>query len=256
MLRDKVVVITGGAGLIGRAFVDTVLKNNGVAVIADIDQQAIDNAIQMFSEKYSSDRIIGITADIISKDSLQSIISFLKEKFGKIDALVNNAYPRNENYGRKFEEVTYKDFSENVSLHLGGYFYTSQQFAQYFKDQRYGNIIFISSIYGITAPDFSIYENTPMTMPVEYAVVKSAIIHLTKYIATYYKGYNIRCNCICPGGIENNQPQTFIGHYNQKCLNKGMLKPNDLEGTLLYLLSDASQFVNGQSIVVDDGFTL
>ena len=93
-------------------------------------------------------------------------------------------------------------------------------------------------------------------MPVEYAVIKSALIHLTKYMAKYFKGMNIRVNSISPGGILDSQPGIFIKSYNEQCITKGMLDKSDLKGTLLYLLSDLSRYVNGQNLIVDDGFTL
>jgi NAD(P)-dependent dehydrogenase (short-subunit alcohol dehydrogenase family) len=126
----------------------------------------------------------------------------------------------------------------------------------YFQKQGYGNIINISSIYGAMAPKFEIYDNTEMTMPVEYAAIKSGMLHLTKYMAKYFKGKNIRVNAISPGGILNNQPSEFLSKYNQNCSTKGMLDAKDLNGTLIFLLSDMSNYINGQNIVVDDGFTL
>jgi NAD(P)-dependent dehydrogenase (short-subunit alcohol dehydrogenase family) len=155
-----------------------------------------------------------------------------------------------------FFDVTFEDFNENINLNLGGYFLTSQQFALYFKKQGYGNIINISSIYGVVPPKFEIYEETDMTVPVEYAAIKSALIHLTKYMAKYLKGTNIRVNCLSPGGIFDNQNEKFLSKYNDKCLNKGMLDANDLTGTLLFLISDQSKYINGQNLIVDDGFTL
>jgi NAD(P)-dependent dehydrogenase (short-subunit alcohol dehydrogenase family) len=143
-----------------------------------------------------------------------------------------------------------------VGVHLGGYFLMSQQFGSYFKNQGHGNIINMASIYGVIAPRFEIYDDTSMTMPVEYAAIKSSIIHLTKYLAKHYKGCNVRVNCISPGGILDKQPEPFLAKYGEYALSKGMLDPNDISGTLLYLLSDLSSFVNGQNIVVDDGWSL
>jgi len=194
--------------------------------------------------------------DITSKESVNSLIEAAKSKFGRIDGLVNNAYPRNKNYGRHFFDVEYKDFCENINLHLGGYFLTCQQFAQYFKSQDSGSIVNISSIYGVIAPRFEIYKDTNMTTPVEYAVIKSALIHLTKYIAKYLKGSGVRVNSISPGGILDNQPESFIRNYNSLSLTKGMLDKKDILGTLLFMLSDDSKFINGQTITVDDGFSL
>jgi NAD(P)-dependent dehydrogenase (short-subunit alcohol dehydrogenase family) len=95
-----------------------------------------------------------------------------------------------------------------------------------------------------------------MTTPVEYAAIKSGMLHLTKYMAKYFKGKNIRVNAISPGGILDGQPREFLSEYNQKCLTKGMLDGCDLSGTLVFLLSDMSMYINGQNIVVDDGFSL
>ena len=207
-------------------------------------------------EALGMERIIPAQIDITDTNSIQKLITSISEKFGKIDALINSAYPQNKNYGKHFFEVTYDDFCENVGLNLGGYFLTSQQFAKFFCEQGYGNIINLASIYGVVAPRFQIYNNTSMTTPVEYAAIKSGLIHLTKYMAKYFKGKNIRVNTISLGGIEDKQPESFLRAYKEFCLNKGMLNAKDIAGTVLYLLSDLSEFVNGQNIVVDDGFTL
>jgi len=256
MLKDKVVVITGGAGLIGKEFVKAVVENQGIAIIADINEELGLKVKESLSKELNSTNIDFVELDITSKDSLNNCIDFLNDKYQRIDALVNNAYPRNKNYGRHFFDVEYEDFIQNLGLNLGGYFTASQQFSQYFKKQGYGNIVNISSIYGVVAPKFEVYDNTPMTMPVEYAAIKSGLIHLTKYMAKYFKGMNIKVNALSPGGIFDSQPEAFLEKYKEKCLNKGMLDKSDLKGTLVYLLSDMSKYVNGQNIVVDDGFSL
>lgn len=256
MLKGKVIIITGGAGLIGQAFVKAVVSAGGIAIIADIDESLSNKVMNILKQELKSDNISAINLDITCKKSINKLIDLVQERHGQIDALINNAYPRNKNYGRHFFDVEYDDFCENINLNLGGYFLTSQQFARHFKQQGYGNIINISSIYGVIAPKFEVYNNTPMSMPVEYAAIKSSLIHLTKYMAKYFKGDNIRVNAISPGGIFDHQPELFLKAYKQLSLNKGMLDKSDLAGTLLYLLSDMSQYVNGQNIIVDDGFTL
>jgi NAD(P)-dependent dehydrogenase (short-subunit alcohol dehydrogenase family) len=255
-LKDKVVVVTGGAGLIGLSFVEVIINEGGIAIIADIDSNLGRLAKRELSLKLDTKNIDFVELDVTSKASLVDSIKYLDKKYGKIDALVNNAYPRNANYGRHFFDVDYTDFIENTGLNLGGYFLTSQQYSKYFSKQGYGNIVNISSIYGVVAPKFEIYEGTSMTVPVEYAAIKSGQIHLTEYMAKYFKGMGIRVNAISPGGILDNQPKSFLEKYKDKCLSKGMLDKSDLVGTLTYLLSDMSQYVNGQNILIDDGFTL
>jgi len=256
MLKNKVVVVTGGAGLLGQEFVRAIVKNNGIAIIADIDVMNASKVKDKLSEKYQTDSIDVVELDINSKSSVQNVINYLDGKYYRIDALINNAYPRNKNYGKHFFDVEYKDFVDNIGANLGGYFLSSQLFAKYFQKQGAGNIINISSIYGITPPKFEIYNGTSMTTPVEYIVIKSSLIHLTKYMAKYFKGMNIRVNAISPGGVLDGQPEEFLNAYNRLCLEKGMLDKNDLNGTIVFLLSDMGKYINGQNIVVDDGFTL
>ncbi len=256
MLKDKIIVITGGAGLLGQEFVRAVLENNGTAIIAEIDEKRGIQLVEQLKQSLPGCNAEFHLLDIIDTGSIQMLISDIHDKYGRIDALVNNAYPRNRNYGRKFEDVRYEDFCDNVNKNLGGYFLTSQQFLKYYCNQGFGNIISISSIYGVIAPRFEIYDGTSMTMPVEYAAIKSAILHLTRYMAKYYQKKNIRINAISLGGLLDGQPESFLKAYKANCINKGMLDPKDIKGTLAFLLSDNSQYINGQNIIVDDGFTL
>lgn len=256
-LLSKVIVITGGLGYLGKKFIPFILKEGGIPIVVDvgIDEYLADRG-DCIVDNVDLSQLDWFNVDITNLKQIQNLINSLSNKYGRIDALINNAYPRNKNYGKSFFDVTYEDFSENLGMHLGGYFNTSQQFAKYFKFQGYGNIINVSSIYGLIAPKFEVYDNTTMTMPVEYAAIKAGLNHLSKYMAKYFKGMNIRVNTISPGGILDQQPKLFIDAYNAHCLNKGMLDRDDIVGTLIYLLSDDSLFVNGQNIVIDDGFTL
>jgi NAD(P)-dependent dehydrogenase (short-subunit alcohol dehydrogenase family) len=254
-LSNQVVVISGGAGLLGQTFARAVAQQGGRPVIADVRVDAAETVARQINADLGTDSVSAIEIDITSKSSVQQSILILNSRFGKIDALVNSAYPRNNNYGRKFEEVEYSDFCENINLHLGGYFLTSQQFASTFKRQGHGNIITIASIYGVIAPRFDIYSGTLMTMPVEYAAIKAALIHLNAYMLKYFQGSGVRFNCISPGGIFDSQPESFVQRYATHSQSKRMLDPTDISGTLLFLLSDHSRHLNGQNIVVDDGWS-
>lgn len=242
MLDGKVIVITGGAGLLGRSFCEAVRQAGGTVVIADLKAPA---------GTLDFERV-----DINDAASLDALLAAVQRRHGRVDALVNNAYPRNAAYGRKFEDVTRADFCDNVSLHLGGYFLASQKFIAAFRRQGHGNIVNLASVYGSLAPRFGVYAATKMTMPVEYAVIKAGVLQLTRYLARYLAGDNIRVNAISPGGIADRQPAEFQEAYRAFCLNKGMLDPSDVCGALVFLLSDASRFMNGQNLVVDDGFSL
>ena len=243
LLDGKVVIVIGGLGLLGNDFVRGIASHGGQPVVADIKTKMENNHL-------------AVDIDINSKESVLHLIDQVHKRYGRIDAIVNSAYPRNANYGKKFFEVTYEDFCGNVSSNIGGVFLVCQQIAEYFKRQGHGNIINIASIYGTVTPRFEIYKNTTMTMPVEYAAIKSAVIHLTKYLSKYLKDYNIRVNSLSPGGVLDKQPDDFISAYKAETNGKGLLRPHDVTNSLIYLISDLSSYVNGENLVVDDGFSL
>ncbi len=254
---NKTIIVIGGAGLLGTEFTSTLANQGDNVVVADYNIEAAktvcDNLILAGIEP---NQLMATTVNIVEKNSILNLIKSVLRRFGSIDGVVNTAYPRNENYGRKFEDVEFSDFCENSNLNLGGYFLVAQQFAEYFSKNSGGDIINISSVYGVIAPKFEVYEGTQMTMPVEYTVIKSGLIHLGKYIAKYYKGKGVRVNTISPGGILNNQNEIFVTNYNKQCLSKGMLLPSDIAEVLLFILSNKSKYINGQNIVVDDGFSI
>lgn len=255
-LNNKIVVITGGSGLLGSKFCESVFLNGGIPINADIDEEKSFDLVKHLNKKHSTDIFDAKKLDINSENSIEDLICYLQNKYNRIDALVNNAYPRNSSYGNIFFDVKYEDFLENINLNIGGFFLTSKIFAKFFIDQDFGNIINISSIYGVVPPKFKIYQDTDMTMPVEYSIIKSSMIHFTKYLASYLSGKNIRVNAISPGGILDNQDPLFISAYNNECLSKGLLDPEDICNTLIFLINDASSYINGQNIIVDDGFSL
>lgn len=255
LLKGKRVVVTGGAGLLGRTFCSAIAENGGRAVVADCDLGAAQRAVDAIEQQYPG-AAVATSLDITDKDSVDGMIDDVLARCGRIDAVVNNAYPRNGRYGRPVEEVEYADFCDNLSMHLGGYFLVMQRFAAYFRREGGGNMINVSSIYGVMAPRFGIYEGTPMTMPVEYAAIKSGVLHLTRYFAQYLKGSDIRVNALSPGGILDGQPDKFLTQYRALCADKGMLAPGDIAGSLIFLLSDLSRHVDGQNLIVDDGFSL
>lgn len=255
-LQGKVVVITGAAGRLGKAFSSAVVAEGGKVVAADLDGPDVRERTRALRDTLGAANVLPAAIDITDRASIDRCIDEAVKAFGRVDALVNNAYPRNANWGRRFEDVTYADFVENVGMHAGGYFLASQRFLELFKRQGHGNIVNMSSIYGVVAPRFEVYEGTPMTMAVEYAMIKSGIVMLTKFIASYHRRAGIRCNAISPGGIRDGQPQGFLDRYDAMATSKGMLDSQDVCGALVFLLSDASAYVNGQNLVVDDGWTL
>jgi len=249
MNASNTVVIVGGAGRLGKAFVQACKKNEMTVYVMDICDE-------ITWKKLNIDCNLFIQTDINNPQSLTDSINQLTGNSDHIDCVVNTSYPRNKNFGKAVSDISLKDFNENINLHLGGYFHVMQKFSQLFVQQGYGNIINIASIQGVSAPKFDHYEGTEMISPIVYTAVKSAIIAMSIYMAKYLSGKNIRVNCISPGGIRDNQPEVFLERYKASCTSKGMLDADDLAGTLLFLISDQSKYTNGQNIIVDDGWSL
>ena len=253
MLKNKKVLVVGASGLIGKNLVKKLLDSGSFVIAADLSLKNLNSSLKSVGIKSDNENCLFREIDITDIESVKKIF---KENDGLTGA-VNCSYPRNENYSANFFELTPEDFNENISLNLGSAFLFMQECANYFRTNRNNfSLVNIASIYGVIPPRFEIYNNTLMTMPVEYAAIKSSLIHLSKYVAKYVCDSKSRVNLISPGGIIDSQPDNFLKAYNKHSLGKGMLDVDDILGSILYLLSDDSEFVNGQNIVVDDGFVL
>jgi len=252
-VAGKTVFITGGYGTIGKAIVSAFIENGAKVFVGDLLKNKPNGGI--FARKY----IKHIELDISSEKSIRDAFGVFSSK-GKtgLDVFINSAYPRTSDWGLKLEEIPFRSFNKNLTDHLGGYCFTSKIAAEIMKKNgRGGVIINFASIYGVVAPDFSIYEGVPggMTMPAAYAAIKGGIITFTKYLATYYGKYNIRANCISPGGVFNNQHPVFVKNYSKKVPLGKMAAPRDIAGGVLFLASEAASYITGHNLIIDGGFT-
>lgn len=253
-LDDKTIIITGACGLLGREICKALAELNAHIVLADVNILAAKELEEELRDIYRAS-VTAFPLDISSENSINKLVDELSKRTNGVDGLVNNAYPRNATYGTAFENITMNSWRENIDMHLNGYFNVSQKIARVMMQQRYGNIVNIASIYGMLGPDFSIYEGTTMTMPAEYAAIKGAIINFTRYLATYLAAYNIRVNCLSPGGIFNEQPASFVEKYKQRTPMGRMGNPEDIAGGVLFLLSNLSSYMTGQNLVIDGGWS-
>lgn len=254
MLKDKIIVVTGANGRIGSALCKAIIKHNGIAVLCDIKENAI---LKQNLEQKSGKEVLFVNMDICSKDSLQKAINEIVQKYKKIDGFVNTAYPIGKNHEQKpYYELEFEEICESLNVHLGGFILAAQEFVKFFKKQGYGNIINLSSIMGVYAPKFENYQGTNMQSSLEYSVIKAGINHLGVWLAKELFNTKIRVNTLASGGILDAQPESFLKAYRKCCASKGMLEAKDICGTLVFLLSDLSEFINGQTIVVDDGWGL
>lgn len=245
--ENKTAIVTGGCGLIGREIVKGLSQYGAMVYIADQDEAS--------AQKLINQNIKFLNLDITSESSVREVLQTVLEDSGKIDILVNCAYPRTKDWVVKFEKISFESWKENVNNHLGGYFLCCQKVAEQMKFQQSGSIINFASTYGIVAPDFSIYEGTEMTMPAAYSAIKGGIITFTKYLASYYGKYNVRVNTVSPGGIFDNQAPSFVDKYSHKTPLGRMGNPGEIVGAVIYLASDASSYVTGHNLIVDGGWT-
>jgi NAD(P)-dependent dehydrogenase (short-subunit alcohol dehydrogenase family) len=241
-LDNKVILITGGNGLLGKEMVNLLKQNGAIVINADINAETRDD-------------LSSLQCDVTDEQQVKRTFERIFEKYNRIDGLVNNAYPRTKDWGLKFEDIPYSSWQKNIDMQLNSYFLFIQQACSYMEKNGGGSIVNIASIYGVTGPDFTVYEGTQLTNPAAYSAIKGGLINLTRYVASYFGAKNIRVNCISPGGIFDHQPETFVKNYEKKVPLKRMGFPDDISGPVAFLLSDAAKYITGQNLIVDGGWT-
>lgn len=250
-LSEKVAVVTGGAGLIGSTLCEGLAEHGATVILVDIDADTAEDVARSIDGE-----IIVKSLDISSEVAVEALFDSVVDSFGSVDILVNSAYPRNENYGRAYEDVSVTDWEENIRLNLNSYYLTCHKASEIMKDQGGGSIINVGSIYGTQAPDFDIYTGTEITSPVEYAAIKGAVINFTRYLASYLGRYGIRANVLSPGGVFDDQDERFVEQYESRTPLSRMADPEDLKGPIVYLSADSSQYMTGQNLIIDGGWTV
>lgn len=242
ILKEKVIIVAGGGGLIGRAIVADIRKKGGIAINADVSVETnIENGL--FHLDISDDNSI--------KDLVAAVINF----YGRIDGLVNTAYPRTKDWGAFFEDIQPESWRKNVDMQLNSCFVLCQLVLKEMSKQKSGSIVNIASIYGVVGNDFTLYEEYGGTSPAAYCAIKGGIINFTRYLASYYGKLNIRVNCVSPGGIFDNQHPSFVEKYCAKVPMRRMGNPDDIAPAVSFMLSDEAKYVTGQNLVVDGGWT-
>ena len=251
ILNNHKILVVGAAGLLGSSLVRELLLAGAEVVAADLSKQLIKEKLSDLGIKSNNLTIEQI--NLLDKKSVSKIFKIHDDFSGA----VNCSYPRNKNYGKHFFDVKVEDFNENISMNLGSSFLFMQECARYFQFiNKPFSLVNISSIYGSVAPKFEIYSKTKMTTPAEYVAIKGGLVNLSKYVVKYINDSRFRINLVSPGGILDNQPSAFLKAYKGKTLGKGMLDSKDVLGSIIFLLSSMSQYINGQNLIIDDGFTL
>ena len=246
-LKNKVVIITGGLGFLGKQILNSFYKEGSKVII-------LDNKKKIRSKKF-----IHYSCNICDPEKLNYTYQCIVKKYKSIDILINNAANNHDikKSNNSFEKFNLKTWEKDILIGLTGAFLCTQIFGtKMSKQKKGGTIINISSDLGIIAPDQRLYSHTSFKKPASYSVVKSGIIGLTKYTASYWAKKKVRCNALAPGGIFNHQDKMFLSKIKKLIPMNRMAKVNEYNKTILFLSSDASSYITGSVIVADGGRTI
>ena len=260
-LKNKNIIITGGAGLLGEQHVLATVEKGGTPIIFDNNNL---NILRL-KKKLSDRKIKGyfFKGSVASEKDLLRFKKFLQKKKLYPNVLINNAALNPKlnkiNSSNLLEKYSIKDWNKEIEIGLTGAFLTSKIIGGIMSKTDGGVIINISSDLGLIAPDNRIYNPSKKLInakPVSYSVIKHGIIGLTKYLATYWADKNIRTNCLCPGGVYESQDKAFVKRISNLIPLKRMARVDEYKGAIQFLCSDASSYMNGSNLVIDGGRTI
>jgi len=265
-LKDRVAIVTGGAGLLGTEFCKTLAEAGASVAVVDLNIEAA----QKIADALTKDgyRVKGFGTDITKPDSIKQLVASVLSDFGRLDILVNSAAldpkfdPDAASKGiapGSFEDYPLADWNAALNVNLTGMFLITQACVRPMIERgKKGSIINICSTYGLNGPDQRIYIKDGKRVafkPVYYTVTKAGVLGFTKYLAAYYADTEIRVNALTPGGVFNNHEEYFVKSYSAKTILGRMARKDEMNGALLFLASDASSYMTGNNVVVDGGWT-
>lgn len=266
-LEGKVALITGASGLLGQEHAYALLESGAKVIMTDISMERLESAKKRLSEFFDPDLIVIKVMDVTNKDHIVLVSDALADQYVRVDILINNAAidPKvgKENgleESSRFENFTLDQWNLQFSVGLTGAFLCSQVFGSKMAiDEKSGVILNIASDLSVFSPDQRLYaeegrpDNRQPVKPVTYSVIKTGLIGLTRYLATYWSNQGIRCNALSPGGVFNGQDDMFVARLTNLIPLNRMASIDEYRSTIQYLCSDASAYMNGQNIVVDGG---
>jgi NAD(P)-dependent dehydrogenase (short-subunit alcohol dehydrogenase family) len=262
-LHDRVAIITGGAGMLGYQHGAILAAAGAHVVLLDLAAANPDSRAKQLTDEYGPESL-GISCDITSESSLKSACEKILERFGRIDILINNAAnnPKVEDGNMawsRLENFPLEVWDADIRVGLTGAFLCSRIFGAEMAKRKSGVIVNVASDLAVIAPDQRLYrvdglpDDQQPVKPVTYSVVKTALLGLTRYLATYWSSANIRVNAISPGGVFNGQPEVFLSRLRQLIPMDRMANKDEYQGAILFLCSDASSYMTGANLVVDGG---
>jgi NAD(P)-dependent dehydrogenase (short-subunit alcohol dehydrogenase family) len=264
-LTDRVAIITGGAGLLGQKHAEIITSQGGRAILVDLADTEPEIKAKKIAEKYKSEAF-GISVDITKPEKIHRLLEQVISRYNRIDILINNAAnnPKVETASflqtwSRLENFPMSVWDADIAVGLTGAFLCSQIIGSEMARRKKGVIINVASDLAVIAPDQRIYRQAGLSdeqqpvKPVTYSVVKTGLIGLTRYLATYWAGSNVRVNAISPGGVYNNQPDEFVQRLSNLIPIGRMANLDEYQGAMLFLCSDASSYMTGFNLVIDGG---
>lgn len=258
-LDGKVALVTGGAGILGQKFCAGLAQAGAKVAVVDVDAAAAQAVASSLGQP-----AIGFGCDVADPVSVQDCVSAVIDHFGAIDILHNNAATKTQDmraFFAPFEDYSLDTWREVMSVNIDGMFLMAQAVGRHMIARAQGGVVIqTASIYGLVGPDPRIYEGSnylggPINTPAVYAASKSAVVGLTKWLATNWAAHGIRVNCLVPGGVSSGQNSVFSEQYAARVPLARMARSDEMVPALLYLASDASSYVTGQVLAVDGGWT-
>ena len=265
-LDGRIAVITGGAGLLGQKHGEAILECGGMPVLLDLDEEKAQSIAESLSNKYDS-KCLSLCVDITQVEQIETSCVKLMDQFGRIDILINNAANNPKIEAKRdiqlsrLEQFSIDEWNADIAVGLTGAFLCSRVFGSVMADAGKGAILNVSSDLGLIGPDQRLYEikglsaNNQPVKPVSYSVVKSGLIGLTRYLATYWADRGVRANAIAPGGIYTNQDETFVKNLTQLIPMGRMAKADEYKAAVAFMVSDASSYMTGCVLPIDGGRT-
>lgn len=265
-MRGQVAIITGGAGLLGKQFASTLAQAGAAVVVADLNRMTAHTiAENLVKDGYPA---LGVGVDVTDPASVAEMVETAVNVYGRLDVLVNSAAldPKFDLDAMErgipagsFEDYPLDQWRQALDVNLTGMFLCCQAAVKpmLLLDKK-GSIINICSTYGLVAPDQRLYQRDGVQTaykPVYYSVTKAGVMGMTRYLAAYYAGTDIRCNALTPGGVYNQHDEEFVRSYSARAIMGRMAQIDEMNGALLFLASDASSYMTGANLVVDGGWT-
>ncbi len=254
-LTDKVIIITGACGLVGRAFCEAVAQYGAHVVVADIALAEPEKFAQTLAERHNR-KMLGIAIDVSLRNDIENLKTTVLSTFNRIDGLVNGHQNKTHLKFVPFEEIKDENWDTVVEINLKGTFLTCQIIGSYMAQQGKGSIINIPSTYSVVAPNQNLYKGTSLGCPAEYSASKGGVDALSRYLASYWAAKGVRVNMITPHGVWNNHEEQFEKNFANFSPLQRLSYNHEVAGALIYLLSDASSYVTGDNMKVEGGWTV